>query len=58
MGQFRVGFWSADWSPWQALARLRRAWPDLSLDLQPDYAPGMEAGRDLKPAQRRGSGRV
>jgi alkylation response protein AidB-like acyl-CoA dehydrogenase len=52
-----VGFWSADWSPWAALARLRRAGPDLSLALQPDYAPGMEAGRDLQPTQRRGSAR-
>jgi hypothetical protein len=72
MGQLRVGFWSADWSPWQALARLRRAWPDLSLELRPDYAPGAEAGRDVsrdagrsgespgpgaKPARRRGSAR-
>ncbi|MFC7736846.1 hypothetical protein ACFQX4_13510 [Roseomonas sp. GCM10028921] len=27
MGQLRLGFWSADWSPWQAVARLRRTWP-------------------------------
>jgi hypothetical protein len=33
-----VEFWSADWSPWQALRRLRRAWPDLTLELRPDYA--------------------
>jgi hypothetical protein len=73
MGQLRVGFWSANWSPWQALARLRRAWPDLSLELQPDYAPGAEAegvvsrgagrhgagpGQRSKPARRRGSARV
>jgi hypothetical protein len=72
MGQLRVGFWSANWSPWQALARLRRAWPDLSLELQPDYAPGAEAegvvsrdagrrgagpGQRPKPARRRGSAR-
>jgi hypothetical protein len=72
MGQFRVGFWSADWSPWQALARLRRVWPELSFALQPDYAPGMDTERDVsrgagrsgegpgrraKPARRRGSGR-
>ncbi len=37
-GQMRVSFWSADWSPWPALVRLRQAWPDLRLDLQPDYA--------------------
>jgi hypothetical protein len=39
MGQLRVGFWSADWSPWAAIAQLRRRWPELSLDLQPHY-PG------------------
>ena len=27
--QMRVEFWSADWSPWQALRRLRQAWPML-----------------------------
>jgi hypothetical protein len=53
MGQLRVGFWSADWSPWAALARLRRVWPDLSLELQPDYAPGMDTERDVS----RGAGR-
>jgi hypothetical protein len=47
MGQFRVGFWSGNWSPWQALARLRRAWPDLSFELQPDYAPGVDTRRDV-----------
>jgi hypothetical protein len=57
MGQFRVGFWSADWSPWQALARLRRAWPDLSFALQPDYAPGMDTGRAVsRDAGRNGAG--
>jgi hypothetical protein len=41
MDQMAVEFWSADWSPWQALRRLRRAWPDLTLALRPDYAgPG------------------
>ena len=38
MGQMRVGFWSADWSPWAAVARLRRNWPLLSFVLQPRYA--------------------
>lgn len=33
-----VEFWSADWSPWQALRRLRQDWPDLALELRPDYA--------------------
>jgi hypothetical protein len=58
MGQFQVGFWSADWSPWAAIARLRRAWPDLSLELQPDYAPGMDTKRDVsRGAGRSGEGR-
>ncbi len=37
-GTMRVSFWSADWSPWPALMRLRRDWPDLRLELRPDYA--------------------
>lgn len=32
-----VEFWSADWSPWRALARLRRDWPALIFDLRPQY---------------------
>lgn len=32
---FWVGFWSADWSPWQALLRLRKEWPDLVIELEP-----------------------
>ncbi|QDJ12248.1 Hypothetical protein HVPorG_04166 (plasmid) [Roseomonas mucosa] len=41
MDALAVEFWSADWSPWQALRRLRRSWPELTLELQPDYAgPG------------------
>lgn len=30
-------FWSADWSPWQALARLKTLYPALVFDLRPDY---------------------
>jgi hypothetical protein len=30
-------FWSADWTPWQAMRRLRRDWPTLSLDVRPHY---------------------
>ena len=33
-----VKFWSADWSPWRAIVRLRRDWPKLTFDLAPDYA--------------------
>ena len=43
MDALAVEFWSADWSPWQALRRLRRAWPALVLELRPDYA-GPEDG--------------
>ncbi|MBB5696154.1 hypothetical protein [Muricoccus pecuniae] len=45
MGQLRIGFWSADWSPWAAIARLRRAWPELSLELRPHY-PGSRPETD------------
>jgi len=31
------GFVSADWSPWQALLRLRPRWPALRLELRPRY---------------------
>lgn len=33
-------FWSADWTPWQALVALRRLWPSLVFDCRPDYAHG------------------
>ncbi|MBI0538742.1 hypothetical protein D9599_24600 [Roseomonas sp. KE2513] len=45
MADFRVGFWSADWSLWQALLRLRRSWPELLFVLVPDYAPGGMEGQ-------------
>jgi len=45
MAELRVGFWSADWSPWQAVVRLRRNWPALSFVLTPDYAPGGTEGQ-------------
>ena len=31
-------FLSADWTPWQALIRLRRDWPSLVLAIDPRYA--------------------
>ncbi|MBR0664362.1 hypothetical protein GXW71_08335 [Roseomonas hellenica] len=43
MGEMRVEFWSADWSPWQALLRLRHASPSLTFDLVPDYASAGDA---------------
>ena len=36
----RLVFWSADWTPWRALARIRADWPSLRFDVQPDYATG------------------
>jgi hypothetical protein len=30
-------FWSADWTPWRALARIRTEWPALRFDVQPGY---------------------
>ena len=56
MAQVRVGFWSADWSPWAAIARLRRAWPDLSFELRPHYPsatePVQDGGARAVPARR------
>lgn len=31
-------FWSAEWTPWQALARVRTDWPELVFDIRPQYA--------------------
>ena len=60
MAELRVEFWSADWSPWQALRRLRRAWPELSLELRPHYEDAAEAADEpavaiprRKPARAR-----
>lgn len=40
---FRVDFWSADWTPWRALLRLREVWPALRFDIRPSYdAAGAE----------------
>ena len=51
MAELRVGFWSADWSPWQAVLRLRRDWPELSFLLTPDYAPGAMEGQGEPTAE-------
>ncbi|CAH2605894.1 conserved protein of unknown function (plasmid) [Rhodovastum atsumiense] len=32
---FRVRFWSADWTPWQALARVQAEWPALRFTVCP-----------------------
>jgi hypothetical protein len=35
----QVSFWSADWSPWRALAQIAAGWPALRFDLRPEYDP-------------------
>ncbi|TPG52438.1 hypothetical protein EAH89_17870 [Roseomonas nepalensis] len=55
MAELRVGFWSADWSPWQAVVRLRRSWPALAFVLTPDYAPGAADGQGASAAEARAS---
>ena len=32
-----VSFWSADWTPWQALAQIAARWPTLRFDARPHY---------------------
>jgi hypothetical protein len=34
---FVVTFWSADWTPWRALARIAADWPRLRFDTRPIY---------------------
>ena len=34
---FTVDFWSADWTPWQAMASLRQRWPALGVTVTPHY---------------------
>ena len=34
---FAVGFWSADWTPWRAVASLRKTWPALGFTITPRY---------------------
>jgi hypothetical protein len=33
-----LSFWSADWTPWRALATVAVAWPALRFDVRPTYA--------------------
>lgn len=35
-----IEFWSADWTPWQAILRLRRDWPKLVFAIRPRYDDG------------------
>jgi hypothetical protein len=39
-GLFWVGFWSADWTPWQAILTLRDRWPAMRIEVRPLYAHG------------------
>jgi hypothetical protein len=32
-----VTFWSADWTPWRALAQIAAGWPTLRFDIRPIY---------------------
>jgi len=34
---FRLTFWSADWTPWRALATLAARWPALRFTVRPTY---------------------
>ena len=34
---FTVTFWSADWTPWLALARIAADWPALRFETRPSY---------------------
>jgi hypothetical protein len=35
---FRLSFWSADWTPWRALAAVQVQWPALRFAIAPQYA--------------------
>ena len=39
-GRLWLGFWSADWTPWPAFARLREGWPALRFAVRPFYDAG------------------
>ncbi len=39
-GRLRLGFWSADWTPWPAFVRLREEWPALRFDVRPRFDAG------------------
>ncbi len=36
-GELQINFWSTDWSPWRALARIAIGFPALRFDLRPSY---------------------
>jgi len=35
--RLHLSFWSADWTPWRALAQLRARWPLLRFEARPSY---------------------
>ena len=37
-------FWSADWTPWRAIVRLRQDWPSLMFDIRPHYDKDVRTG--------------
>jgi hypothetical protein len=39
-GLLWLGFWSADWTPWRAIAALRARWPALGIAVRPLYDHG------------------
>jgi hypothetical protein len=39
MRRMQLSFWSADWSPWRALARIETGFPALRFALGPEYDP-------------------
>ncbi|MBL7237996.1 MAG: transposase [Komagataeibacter hansenii] len=42
-------FWSAEWTPWQALERVQTDWPELVFDIQPQYVRA-DAGKATNAA--------
>ena len=34
---WRLGFWSADWTPWRALSAIAYDWPQLRFETRPLY---------------------
>jgi len=36
----KVGFFSADWSPWPAIRTCRERWPGLTFEVKPTYPFG------------------
>lgn len=56
----RFSFWSADWSPWQAVQRLRQEWPklDFRLTFRLAWADAVAEEASSRPSRRRSSRRI